>query len=345
MAEWESEGAILIALPTATTDWAYMLEEAEDQYRRLIDAFTAAGERVVALCADKDDAAAKFGAVMRDKCLLIPTRYNDTWTRDYGPLTIERDGERHRALDFEFNGWGLKFAANFDNLVNTSLILDPQVIRRECYRNNRDYTLEGGSVETDGNGTILTTSNCLCSLNRNGSLTKGEINEILRQRLGAEHVLWLDYGALEGDDTDSHIDTLARMAPNNTIIYVGAPDPGDSHHEEMTRMREQIHQLRNICGEPYNLVELPFAGELRDSEGNRLPATYANYLVTRRNLFIPTYGDPQRDELAKQIIHSVFPDKEAHTVDCRALTCQHGSLHCATMQLPRQILNPGILTI
>jgi agmatine/peptidylarginine deiminase len=336
MAEWESDGAILVSVPNSATDWDYMLEEAEEQYRRLIGAFTKAGERVLVLCSDIDDAKRKYGEVITKECVLHELPYNDTWTRDYGPLTVVSDANRYFALDFCFNGWGLKFAANLDNAV-TSALVNTNIIKRDSYHNCRDYVLEGGSIESDGKGTLLTTATCLCSDNRN-ELSREDVEKVLKARLGVKHILWLDHGALAGDDTDSHVDTLARIAPHDTIIYVGLPDDNDDHYAEMKAMEDELKQLRTAEGRPYNLVALPFAAPQYDEEGTRLPATYANYLVTKSNLFVPTYGDPQRDKLAMQIIHSVFPDKEIYGVDCRALICQHGSLHCATMQLPQQIL-------
>lgn len=241
-----------------------------------------------------------------------------------------------RALDFGFNGWGLKFAADHDNLVNLRL-RDRHIIEPSTYRNERSFVLEGGAIESDGKGTVLTTTRCLTSPNRNGGLSKGELNEILRERLGAEHVLWLDHGALAGDDTDSHIDTLARMAPGNSIVFTGCRDMDDEHFEELLRMRAQLTLFRNMEGEPFNLVELPLPDPIY-ADGERLPATYANYLVTDIAILMPTYAQPQKDMLAMQTMRIVFPDRKVIGVDCRTLLRQHGSLHCATMQLyPKEI--------
>jgi len=271
---------------------------------------------------------------------LIRIDYNDTWTRDYGPLTIVKY-DCLRALDFGFNGWGLKFAADKDNLANLRM-MENFIIPKAVYRNEREFVLEGGSVETDGEGTILTTSKCLCSPNRNGGLTKEKAESMLHQYLGASHVLFLDYGELEGDDTDSHIDTLARLAPENIILFTGCRDIDDPHFEELLKMRAQLTLFRNAEGEPFNLVELPLPLPIYDEEGNRLPATYANYLVTDKAIFIPTYNQPDNDLLAMQTIRIAFPDHKIVGVDCTTLIKQHGSLHCATMQLPKGLLNPII---
>lgn len=334
VAEWEEECAILVALPAPHTDWNYILEEAQEQYRRLITALADAGERVMAICPDAD-ALRRLGLEGRATPLVVP--YNDTWTRDYGPLSVRSDRE-WRLLDFGFNGWGLKFAADRDNLA-VSRLERLGIWTAGTYRRHLDYVLEGGSVDTDGRGTMLTTSRCLCSPNRNGGLNKREVTERLTRLLGVDHILWLDHGALEGDDTDSHIDTLARMAPDDTIIYTGCQDPADSHYDELQRMLAQLKAFRTIRGERFNLVELPLPAPLYDEDGSRLPATYANYLVGRRNLFVPLYGQPERDRLAMLTLQSVFTGHRVTGVDCRTLLRQHGSLHCATMQIPLQLIS------
>ena len=244
-------------------------------------------------------------------------------------------------MDFGFNGWGLKFASDKDNLVNLQLS-EKYVVSPEIYRNERDFVLEGGSVETDGHGTLLTTTRCLCSPNRNGGLSKKEAENQLQHRLGVNHVLFLDYGALEGDDTDSHIDTLARIAPENIIIFTGCRNVDDFQFEELLKMRAQLTMFRNAEGEPFNLVELPLPDAIYDENGDRLPATYANYLITDKVIFMPTYHQPANDTLAMQTIKIAFPDHKIVGVDCTTLIKQHGSLHCATMQIPQNLFNSAI---
>ena len=338
--EWTPTEAVLMALPNAATDWAYILDEARLQYVRIIKALTDASVHVVLLCDDPNVAAnlLKDCNQKRITCVNIP--YNDTWTRDYGPLSVMK-GDRLRALDFGFNAWGLKFAADKDNLANLRMS-EKFVMLPDTYRNERDFVLEGGSVETDGEGTVLTTTRCLCSPNRNGGLTKQEAEQELQRRLGASHVLFLDYGALEGDDTDSHIDTLARLAPHNTILFTGCRNVDDPQFEELLKMRAQLTMFRNAEGEPFNLVELPLPDAIYDEDGLRLPATYANYLVTDKVIFMPTYGQPANDVLAMQTVKIAFPDHDVVGVDCTTLIKQHGSLHCATMQIPLNLFNPVI---
>lgn len=330
-AEWQHPYAVLLALPHEKTDWAAFLEESHEQYRRLLKAFTESPLKVFLLVPSIEYAKRVLGQDLFDKLIAIEAEYNDTWTRDYGPIAVREKGEIC-ALDFGFNGWGLKFAADRDNLVNLQLNRK-KIIPAQKYRNQRDFELEGGSIETDGNGTLLTTSRCLCSPNRNGGKDKLALAGILSKRLGIEHFLWLDYGSLAGDDTDSHIDTLARLAPDDIILYVGCRDLDDEHFESLLKMRAQLSMFRTLEGKPFNLVELPLPDPIYDEEGNRLPATYANYLVTNDHIFIPTYGQPEKDRLAVQTIRIAFPNHIAVTVDCSVLIRQHGSLHCATMQL------------
>lgn len=332
MAEWEECENVLLALPDSHTDWDYILEESQGQYRKIIDAFTSHGVKCVVIVTDIERGKQILADLDLELVQFVEVNYNDTWTRDYGPLTVVR-GERLRALDFGFNGWGLKFASDKDNLVNLNLAKQLHILP-DVYRNERDYELEGGSVDTDGKGTLLTTTRCLCSPNRNGGKSKEEINQILRDRLGIEHVLWLDYGALSGDDTDSHIDTLCRMAPGNVILFTGCRNVDDEHFEELLKMRAQLTLFRTMEGEPYNLVELPLPDPIYDEDGNRLPASYANYLVTPKMVFMPIYNQPQNDKLACDTIKIAFPDHEVVGVECLTLIKQHGSLHCATMQLP-----------
>lgn len=338
-AEWENPDRILITWPDSRTDWDYIIEEAGTQFARIVGALNRHGIRVVLICGENPEdifrtISSLTGHEVRRELVTVVNSvdFNDTWTRDYGPLTVEKDG-RMLELDFGFNGWGLKFAADHDNLVNLSLARNG-ILDMERYRNHRDFTLEGGSVESDGNGTVLTTTRCLTSPNRNGGKTKEEIEPVLAERLGARRVLWLDHGMLEGDDTDNHVDTLARIAPCDTILYIEPPkDRGDVHFEELDAMRRQLESFKTEDGRPYRLIPLPFPDAVYDEEGNRLPATYANYLVTGSHLFVPFYSQPDNDMKAVAQISKAFPDHEIVGVECSTLLRQHGSLHCSTMQL------------
>jgi agmatine/peptidylarginine deiminase len=330
-AEWEQQQAVMLAWPHAKTDWAYMLNEVEDCYEQIARAITKHAKLLI-VAPDTSSIQARLSDCDREKLYFLDIDTNDTWTRDYGAITTLKADGTPVYNDFCFNGWGLKFASNFDNLVTRKMVFAG--LLKGAYHNELGFVLEGGSIESDGEGTILTTRECLLSPNRNGDLTRKQISTHLKEVFGAKKVLWLDHGALEGDDTDSHIDTLARLAPNNTIVYVGCDDHNDSHHEELAAMRADLQAMRNINGEPFNLVELPLPDAIHDEDGERLPATYANFLIINNAVLLPVYGQAKKDFLAEQIMRIVFPEHEIISIDCNALIKQHGSLHCATMQFP-----------
>ena len=341
--EWTPCDGVLLAMPHRHTDWEYILREAHNQYKLIVETMAKEGVKIVLLCDSREETEKIFDPRYLSSITFVEVEFNDTWTRDYGPLTILKHGDL-RALDFGFNGWGLKFAADKDNQVNRRLN-EKGVFNRNVYRNRSAFILEGGSVETDGKGTILTTTRCLCSPNRNGFLSKREADEELRRRLGAQHVLFLDFGELIGDDTDSHIDTLARLAPDNIIFFTGCRDIDDPQFDNLLKMRAQLSMFRNEVGDPYNLVELPLPSAIYDENGDRLPATYANYLILNDCLFMPTYNQPENDRLAMQTVKIAYPDHKVVGIDCTTLIKQHGSLHCATMQLPQGIFNPVIFNL
>ena len=335
-AEWEQHGAVLLAMPHAQSDWAYMLPEVTECYRNVIRAISRT-DKVILVTPDKTDTCKVLQDVINDNVVIVEIPTNDTWARDFGPLTVDIDGQLH-LLDFQFNGWGLKFAACKDNLV--TLRMAESAMFTVPVENHRGFVLEGGSVESDGRGLILTTSECLLSPNRNAEMTRADIEAYLADALGAKKVLWLDYGALEGDDTDSHIDTLCRLAPNGVILYTGTARTDDSHYACLADMRKQLETFTDIEGHPFSLIELPLPDAVYDKEtGERLPATYANYLVLEGRILLPSYNQPLNDRLAADTLRVAYPDHEIELIDCRALIRQHGSLHCITMQLPINALN------
>ena len=337
-AEWEQQDAIALAWPHEDTDWAYMLDEVSHCFYNIASNVISMGERLLIVTPEPEEVARQLGDFASSPLVkIVEVETNDTWARDTFALTTYSGGVTV-INDYKFNGWGLKFASNKDNLITSSLRNKTDLFKYDEYKNNLGFVLEGGSVESDGCGTILTTSNCLLSLNRNGHMSKSEIEERLKADFGALQVLWVDYGDLEGDDTDSHIDTLARMCPNDTILYVGTSDKEDSHYECLAKMKEQFKTFRTLSGKPYNLVELPLPKPIYDDEGNRLPATYANFLIGNGFVLVPTYRQ-EFDEEALRIVSQVFPNRKIIGVDCVPLIQQHGSLHCVTMQFPENSIN------
>ena len=267
----------------------------------------------------------------REDLLIVGEPSNDTWARDHGFISLVDDQGGRRLLDFKFNGWGEKFPAELDNAINRRLY-DEGKISGE-YIDCLDFVLEGGSIESDGEGTVFTTSCCLLAPHRNQPMTREQIEERLKQELCAERIVWIDHGSLTGDDTDGHIDTLVRICPDDTLLYVGCDDPQDEQYEELKLMEEQLKTFHTLEGKPYRLVKLPMPRPII-FEGERLPATYANFLVINGAVLCPTYDQPDLDAEALRLIGEAFPGREIVGLDCRSIIKQHGSLHCCTMQYP-----------
>ncbi len=344
-AEWEPQAAVLIAWPNADTDWADRLAEVEETYIALVSAITRF-QRLVVCVADDDietyaEMRLRSNRIDMARVRFVTAAYDDTWLRDSGPITlIERglgDASRFLLLDFRFTGWGGKFAAsNDDRLIEQ---LTDQKLFITNTRQPIDFALEGGAVETDGEGTLLTTWQCLHQ--RHPDASREELTTKLAAWLRQDRVLWLDHGALEGDDTDAHIDTLARFASTDAIVFQACDDPEDSHHAGLQAMADEIAALRTRDGQPYRLFALPWAKPVIDIGENgdtrRLAASYANFLIINGAVLMPAYGDPADIEAAA-VLAAAFPDREIVQVPCRALIWQNGSLHCITMQLPEGLV-------
>jgi len=323
-AEWHPQSAILLAMPHAKSDWAPYLPQAQQTFRAIIDAIVQHESCIVLV----DDVASfpELSTIPRVKLVEIET--NDTWARDFGPISVVDRGHLH-LLDFGFNGWGLKFAANHDNLLTRKL---HQRGILEGILETRNLILEGGSIESNGAGVLLTNTQCLLEANRNPQHSQEEIERILQEVLGIKQVLWLTHGYLAGDDTDSHIDTLARFVGENKIVYLACEDPMDEHYEALSLMQEELKQLKNLKGEPFELFALPFTKAIY-FEGERLPSSYANFLFINGAVLVPIYNDPC-DQKALEVMRLACPEHTIIPIDCSVLIRQHGSLHCVTMQIP-----------
>lgn len=328
-AEWEEQSAILMAWPHENTDWNYMLPEVEHCYTQIVENI-AKNEDLIIVTHDTHYLRQKLAHLPSERLHIFRIDTNDTWARDFGPISVIKNGIPV-LYDFKFNAWGLKFAANLDNLINSSLF-KTGIFNTEL-ENRLNFVLEGGSIESDGRGTLLTTTECMLSKNRNGEFSKQDIEDYLSRQFGIEKFIWLNHGRLDGDDTDGHIDTLARFCPNDTIAYVGCDNPSDSHFDELKLMEAELKDAVSSQGHPFNLVKLPLPSPVYDENGQRLPATYANFLITNNQVLVPTYGQEDSDSEALRIIATLFPTREVVDIDCRSLIKQHGSLHCATMQL------------
>lgn len=325
--EWAPQQLVQLTWPHEQTDWVDMLDEVNqcfvDIARNIVQ-----HEKLLVVCKDSKRIKTLLKDIDLNRITFVELPTNDTWARDHGGITVLEDGKK-AIYDFAFNGWGKKFEANLDNQI-TKALHEKQVFGRDViYRNCLDFVLEGGSIESDGEGTLLTTSTCLLSDNRN-DLSKEVIETKLKNYFGLHRVLWLNHGYLAGDDTDSHIDTLARFCDVSTIAYVKCEDETDEHYIELKKMEEELMQFRTVSGNFYRLIPLPMADTVYDDE-IRLPATYANFLIINDAVLVPTYQSP-KDEIALKQLGQAFPDRKIIGINCLPLIKQHGSLHCVTMQ-------------
>lgn len=374
-AEWEPQSLVMLTWPHQATDWAPYLKDITETYVQMADAITRYESLVIAT-----PHPIKVGALLSSrltkeqmaKVYIAHCNTNDTWARDHGPITLKElrstdsqavsDSSSLTMLDFHFNGWGDKFEASLDNKVTRTLHEDGAfntvddatgTILIPRLSDHDDFVLEGGSIESDGKGTVFTTDFCLLAPNRNQPMTQEEIDEELRFRLKAKRIVWLHHGQLIGDDTDGHIDTTVRIAPNNTLLYHKCYDTEDEQYADFCALEEELLSLRTESGEPYRLIPLPqpraiyddgenlyevtngkLPQEAIDNDAERLPATYANFLIINGAVIVPTYDQPDNDKAACEAIQQAFPAREIIPIDSRTIVRQHGSIHCCTMQIP-----------
>jgi len=337
-AEWYPQSAVQLTWPHKETDWLAWLDEIEAVYINLSKAVTRFQLLVIA-CHDeqlKQDVEAKLVEnkidLSRVRTFVAPC--NDTWARDHGAISLINEQNQVMVQDYVFNAWGDKYQSTLDDKITQHLIQQP-FCQFDAYR-NMDFILEGGSIESDGRGSLLTTTKCLLNPNRNQNLDKQQIDEQLKQSLGIQQIIWLEHGGLSGDDTDAHIDTLARFAPKG-IVYVSCEDKNDPHYDELKQMESELRQSRDADGKPYELFPLPWPSPIRNDEGDLLPATYANYLIINGAVLVPVYNDVN-DKLALDVIGKAHPEREIIPIDCTTVIQQFGSLHCLTMQLPESLI-------
>lgn len=333
--EWYPQSAVQLTWPHEDTDWRPILDEVIPCFVSIAKEIIKR-EKLLIVCRDKEEVCAQLGEVDDSRIIFCEMETNDTWARDHGGISVMEE-KTLAIFDFMFNGWGMKFPANYDNKITHNLF-DKDIFAEVVLRvDMQPFVLEGGSIETDGKGTLLTTAKCLLSINRNEYLAEGHVEYYLKKCFGVKRVLWLNHGYLAGDDTDSHIDTLARFCNENTIAYVQCTDESDEHFKELSAMEKELGKFRQRNRKPYNLIPLPMADRV-EWEGERLPATYANFLIINGAVLVPFYNSP-KDEVAKAALQEAFPDREIIGINCLPLIKQHGSLHCVTMQYPEGFIN------
>lgn len=331
-AEWEPQSAVQLTFPHTDTDWAEVMDAVLPCFINIVETISRF-EKVIVVCRDAAATRRLLHKVPSERLILVEADTNDTWARDHGGIVVlnEKNGmATPTLLDFVFNGWGLKFPADKDNLITQ--VLHRKGILKARYRHG-GLVLEGGGLESDGQGTLLSTTECMLSPNRNPHLTQTQLEKRLKRLFGLERILWLHHGYLAGDDTDSHIDTLARFCDPETIAYVRCDDPEDEHFQALQKMEAELQAFRTAKGQPYRLVPLPWPEPCYAPDGHRLPATYANFLFVNGAVLVPTY-QVRQDTEALAIFRQLFPKHEVIGIDCRPVILQHGSLHCLTMQYP-----------
>jgi len=350
-AEWETQDAILLSWPHEDTDWRPWLAAIEITYTEMVAAICGF-QPVVIVCRDDSHERHIKGLLSggyRFPPLFYQLPYDDTWCRDYGPLSIERsDGPG--LLDFRFSGWGQKYQALEDDRVCRRLAAKRVFAHNPVHL---DTELEGGSIETDGAGTLLTTEACLLPGSRNKGMTRQALEDTLRATMGVTHIHWLRNGWLEGDDTDNHIDNLVRFTDPQTLLYTACDNPKDPHYLPLLKMRQELEQLTARSGAPYQLVPLPWPAPQFDEDGRRLPASYANFLILNGAVLVPAFNGPaaaspkdadspvtsDTDTTALKAYKNCFPGRKIIPIDSTTLIKQYGGVHCATMQLASGTLN------
>ena len=335
-AEWERQAAVMLTWPHADTDWAPHLPEVEAVYRQ-IAAVVAAHQQLLVVCRDpahRDRVRAQLAAAgigpAATGLAIAPSE--DTWARDHGPITVLDDAGPPRVVDFRFNGWGGKHPAAKDDRITARLHAGGWLGAAMLVRS--PLVLEGGAIDTDGGGTLLAVRRTLLDSERNPGWDQGRIEQELSNQLGTERYLWLEHGQLDGDDTDGHIDTLARFCGPDLICHVSAhPRASDAEKRSLAALQGELRALRRTDGSAYRLVELPAPCPIVGASGKPQPASYANFLIINGAVLMPVYADPADGPAAKCLM-AVFPGRRVLAVDCRPLIRQGGSLHCITMQLP-----------
>jgi agmatine/peptidylarginine deiminase len=332
--EWHDIDAVMLAWPHAKTDWAPWLDDARATYINVVSAVNRNNAGVIMLCAPEDVESLKALLPENAKVLIIPASYNDTWMRDYGFITCKDADGKGSPVEFRFNGWGNKFDASEDNLANQRYLaaLCKAVLR------SSPVVAEGGALEIDEEGHLLSTAQCLLNPERNDDMSLSAYADAFKDMLGCRKVTVLQHGHLEGDDTDGHIDTLVRFTPNKGLVIQACNNrPHDSHYEG----------LKALCDEC--ALELPEHAQfhlplpyIENEEGDRLPASYANYLICNNAILLPVYGEHE-DAEAIQVVQKAHPNHIVEPIDCSVLIKQYGSLHCISMQVPTNTLKESII--
>ncbi len=332
-AEWMPHRATWLAWPHNRETWPTQLETVREVWVRMMQAL-AEGEQVVLLVNDeqtREDVIARLkevGAAM-DSISILKMATVDVWMRDYGPTFLTRGGSGNPLAfnDWIFNGWGRKYRAYEDDdrvARDMATLLKVPVF-------NHSVVLEGGSIEVNGAGTCLTTEQCLLNRNRNPDMSREEIEQFLKDALGVSHLIWLGEGIIR-DDTDGHIDDIARFINPMTVVCVLETNSKDENYAPLRENYERLQGARDQNGHRLSVVTLPCPGPV-DYEGARLPASYANFYIANEGVLAPVFDDPN-DYKALGILQELFPERRVVGLPCKALVAGLGAIHCVTQQEP-----------
>ena len=334
-AEWAPQQLVLLAFPLRDGEWEEALDDASEALLVAANAINKVTPTLLVV-GDAEHFAA-YADRYEGQVIELPT--DDSWIRDYGPITVIDNDEKPLLLDFAFDGWGGKYPGPDNDAIPARLHAArfPEVGYQKT-----DVVLEGGSIESDGLGTILTTTSCLLGPGRNGWDDPERAEPELRKFFGRRaDVFWLTDGRIIGDDTDGHVDTLARFLDERTIAYVSCDDENDPHYEELKEMKVDLGDVTTKHNKRFKLLAMPLPPAIHDAAGRRLAATYVNFLISNGHVFVPQYfqhepaDHPGRgaDAGAVEILES-YGRYTVVPVNCRPFLKQNGSLHCLTMQIP-----------
>ena len=330
-AEWEPHEATWIAWPHNLETWPGKFEPIPQVFAEIV-AGLHPDEEVRILVGDEALEESARRILRQRGCespnvrfFRIPT--DDSWTRDHGPVFLVREDGGVAVTDWIFNSWGGKYGPwGLDDVVPTRIA---ETLGLPLF--HPGIVLEGGSIDVNGRGTLLTTESCLLNPNRNPRLARAAIEKILQENFGVSHVLWLGEG-IEGDDTDGHIDDLTRFVAPATVVTVVEDDPADSNYKPLLENLRQLYGMKDESGRPIEVVTLPMPRPLY-FEGRRLPASYANFYIGNGAVLVPTYDDPN-DEIALGTLARLFPTRRVVPIHSTDLVWGLGAIHCVTQQQP-----------
>ncbi|MEM1158789.1 MAG: agmatine deiminase family protein [Verrucomicrobiota bacterium] len=333
-AEWEPHEATWLAWPKNIETWPQHLQEARRTCMEILTVLTRY-EKVVLLidktCLDDLQHNPQFQSLPQDRISLLLHPYNDSWMRDTGPIFITSESESPPILahNFVFNAWGGKYKPYTDDdripdLAQHAFGID--VIRHRL-------VLEGGSIDVNGRGTLITTEQCLLHPNRNPNLNRETLEAELKRCFGLQRMVWLG-GGIEGDDTDGHVDDITRFVDETTVLTVRANQRNDPNHQPLEDNFHRLQQSGDQDGNRFTVVDIPMPDIHLTGPLGRSPASYANFFIANRQVLVPVYGAPNEQSVLS-VIHDLFPDRTVVPIDCVGLVCGLGSIHCITQQQPR----------